>query len=68
MTTPDGSYTLARGRLTHDGAQVPLDTRRYDTPWVKADFDADHLTVQGRTGWLRVTRSGDRIVTDTPTA
>jgi hypothetical protein len=65
VTTPDGSYMLARGRLTHDGAQVPLDERRYDTPWVKADFDADHLTIHGRTGWLRVTRTGDRIVTDT---
>lgn len=70
VTTPGGAYTLARGRLTHDGAQVPLDERRYDTPWVKADFDADHLTVQGRTGWIRLTRSGDRIITDTlsPTA
>ena len=64
VTTPDGSYTLARGRLTRDGAPVPPDERRYDTTWVKSDFDADHLTVQGRTGWLRVTRSGDRIVTD----
>lgn len=63
-TAPDGAYELSRGRLRHDGVVVAPDTLRYDTAWVRAEFDATQLTIQGRTGGLHVSRDGHRIVTD----
>ncbi|MBI4899403.1 MAG: hypothetical protein HY829_02880, partial [Actinobacteria bacterium] len=61
-TTPDATYSLARGRLLLDGRPVVTENGRYDCRWVKAPFDADRIVVHGDTGTLTLCRDGTRAL------